>query len=173
VAIGGAIGACARYATGLVAASIFGKGFPWGTLVVNVAGCLAMGGVLKIMADLEAQPPEGTTPNIRSQLAFWHKAVAIGFLGGLTTFSSFGADTLRELQGGRAGAALANIAANVVLLLAAVWFGMALAQAIDLLSRGVAANPMPSLRDQTAIVIASESAGRYFLPICQLNGISP
>jgi fluoride exporter len=131
VAIGGALGACARYATGLAAALMFGKGFPWGTLIVNVGGCFAMGIVLEFMADLEAQPPAGLTPAIRSQLSFWHKAVAVGFLGGLTTFSSFGADTLRELQGGRTGTALANIAANVALSLAAVWCGMALLRAVD------------------------------------------
>jgi CrcB protein len=131
VAIGGALGAVARYGVGLMAGHLFGKGFPWGTLIVNVAGCFVMGMVLEIMADLEAQSPDTITTGIRAQLTFWHKAVAIGFLGGLTTFSSFGADTLREMQGGQSGVAIANIAANVVLSLAAVWAGLAVMAAID------------------------------------------
>jgi len=57
--------------------------------------------------------------------------VAIGFLGGLTTFSTFGGDTLRELQGGRPGVALANVAASVVLSLTAVWCGLAVAASLD------------------------------------------
>ena len=129
VAIGGALGALARYGVGLLAGQTFGKGFPWGTLIVNVAGCFVMGIVLEIMADLEAHAT--LTASARAQLAFWHKAVAIGFLGGLTTFSSFGGDTLREFQGGQAGVALANIAANFVLCLAAVWLGMAIMAAVD------------------------------------------
>jgi CrcB protein len=129
VAVGGAIGALARYGIGLAATQAFGKGFPWGTLLVNVAGCFAMGVVLEVMANLEAHPV--LTPTARDQLAFWHKAVAIGFLGGLTTFSTFGGDTLRELQGGRPGLALANVAANVLLSLAAVWCGITATAAVD------------------------------------------
>jgi CrcB protein len=124
------LGALARYATGLVAAALVGKGFPWGTLLVNFGGCFVMGIVLEVMADLEAHAPEAAG-TIRGQLAFWHNAVSIGFLGGLTTFSTFGGDTIRELQGGRPGVALANIAANVVLSLAAVWLGVAVAAAVD------------------------------------------
>jgi len=131
VAIGGALGALARYGVGLAAGQVLGKGFPWGTLIVNVAGCFAMGIVLELMADLEARPPEGLTESIRNQLAFWHKAVAMGFLGGLTTFSSFGADTLREIQGGQPLLAITNVMANVVLSLAAVWCGIAVTTTLD------------------------------------------
>ena len=126
VALGGAIGTLARYGVGIAAARLFSKGFPWGTLLVNAVGCFAMGIVLTVIADLEAQ-----TASVRGQLAFWHKAVAIGFLGGLTTFSSFGGETMRELFGGQTGVALANVAANVVLSLVAVWCGMAIMQAVD------------------------------------------
>lgn len=126
VAFGGALGSLARYGTGAAAARVLGKGFPWGTLLVNVAGCFATGFVLAAIADLEAQPA-----SVRGQLAFWHKAVAIGFLGGLTTFSSFGGDTMRELFGGQTGVALANVAANVILSLVAVWCGMAIMRAVN------------------------------------------
>src|SRR4029079_13638454 len=103
------------YGVGLAAARALGKGFPWGTLIVNVVGCFVMGIVLEIIADLAGHTPEAFTPGTRGQLEFWHKAVAIGFLGGLTTFSSFGGDTLRDLQGGRPALALANIGANRLL----------------------------------------------------------
>ena len=129
VAVGGSLGALARYGIGLVASGSLGKNFPWGTLIANVAGCFAMGIVLEIMANLEAHST--LTATVRAQIAFWHKAVAIGFLGGLTTFSSFGGDTLREFQGGQAGVALANVAANVLLSLAAVWLGMAIMATVD------------------------------------------
>ncbi len=131
VAAGGSLGALARYGTGLAAARWLGSGFPWGTLLVNVAGCFVMGLVMSLILDLEAYLPEAVTPAIRAHLAFWHRGVAIGFLGGLTTFSSFGADTIRELESGHYALGLANVAANVVLSLAAVAAGMAIMQAID------------------------------------------
>jgi fluoride exporter len=131
VAIGGSLGALARYAVGIGAGHLLGKSFPWGTLIVNVAGCFVMGIVVEVLSDLESHEAEFLTPAIRLQLDLWHKAVAIGFLGGLTTFSTFGADTLRELTGGRPGAAIANVAASVLCSLAAVWCGMALMQAMD------------------------------------------
>lgn len=126
VAVGGGLGALARYAVGLAAAQLIGKGFPWGTLIVNVVGCFIMGIVLQLIGALESK-----LPGSRDQLEFWHKAFAIGFLGGLTTFSSFGADTLREFQGGQPLVALANVVANVALSLAAVWCGSALTAAVD------------------------------------------
>ena len=129
VAVGGSLGALARYGIGVVASQALGKSFPWGTLIANVAGCFVMGIVLEIMADLESHST--LTATVRAQINFWHKAVAIGFLGGLTTFSSFGADTLRELQRGQPGVALANVAAHVVLSLVAVWLGMAITAAVD------------------------------------------
>ncbi|MEX2175628.1 MAG: CrcB family protein [Pirellulaceae bacterium] len=131
VAAGGSLGALARYATGLAAARWLGKGFPWGTLAVNVIGCFVMGMVLKLLVDLESHPAESLSPALRGQIAFWRHGIAIGFLGALTTFSSFGADTIRQLEAGHLAAGMANIAANVLLSLGAVWCGLALMQALD------------------------------------------
>ena len=129
VAVGGSLGALARYATGLAAGQLFGKEFPWGTLAVNVAGCFAMGLVMEWILDLESH--KVATAALRGQVAFWKQGVAIGFLGALTTFSSFGADTMRHLEQGHIGLGLANIGANVLLSLAAVWAGMAIMQSAD------------------------------------------
>jgi CrcB protein len=131
VAAGGSVGALTRYGVGLAAGKLLGRGFPWGTLAVNVAGCFVMGVVLEVLRDLDARPAEAMTPAVKLQLSLWRQGVAIGFLGALTTFSSFGADTLRELEGGRPWVSLGNVAANVVLSLAAVWAGMMVMRGVD------------------------------------------
>jgi fluoride exporter len=131
VAVGGSLGALARYGTGLAAAHWLGKGFPWGTLAVNVAGCFVMGIVMELLQGLEAHSREAMTPAVQLQIALWHRGLAIGFLGGLTTFSTFGGDTLRQFQSGQPGFALANIAANVLLSLAAVWCGLMVMRALS------------------------------------------
>ncbi|MDX1946514.1 MAG: CrcB family protein [Pirellulaceae bacterium] len=131
VAIGGSLGALTRWGVGLAAAHLFGRGFPWGTLLVNVSGSFVMGIAMRMLLDLESQPPEALPPAIQTQLALWHKGVALGFLGALTTFSTFSGDTLRELQAGQPSLALANIAANVLLSLAAVWCGFVMLRGLE------------------------------------------
>jgi CrcB protein len=131
VALGGAAGSVLRYGAGLAAARLLGRGFPWGTLAVNIAGCLAIGIVSEYLLGLESHAAQSPSPALKLQIDLWRKGVAIGLLGGLTTFSTFGADTLRELESGRPLTALANVAANVVLSLAAAGAGMALVRAVD------------------------------------------
>ena len=124
VAVGGSLAAVMRYGVGLAAERLLGRAFPWGTLAVNVAGCFVMGMVMKVLLDLEPPAQGEVAPGLKLQAALWRQGVAIGFLGGLTTFSSFGADTLRAFQGGQAMMGMANVAANVGLSLLAVWGGM-------------------------------------------------
>jgi fluoride exporter len=127
---GGAIGSLARYGTGVAAMKAFGKRFPVGHSDRQRLRMFCDGMVIEIILKLEAGPAEALTPAIRSQLGIWQKGVAVGFLGGFTTFSSFGGDTLSELHAGQFRLALTNVAANVVLSLIAVWCGMSLFQAV-------------------------------------------
>ena len=121
VALGSALGGAARFwASGAVAAR-FGETFPWGTLVVNVAGSFAIG----LVATLTA--PDGRLlvgPHAR-------QFVMLGVLGGFTTFSSFSLQTLALLRDGEWGRALANAVLSVVLCLVAVWLGHAAAAGLN------------------------------------------
>ncbi len=117
VAGGGALGSLARWAAVFAIGQRAGLGFPWGTLSVNLAGSLAIG----FVAALARHGALGVTPEVRLFLA-------IGVLGGFTTFSSFSLEALGLLQRGLAGAALAYAAASVGLGLAAAWAGFAAAR---------------------------------------------
>ena len=88
IALGGALGATLRYLVGLGLEQRLGSGFPFGTLTVNLVGCLLIG----LLAALFVDATEG-----REQLRLF---LIVGCLGGFTTFSSFGLDTLRLLQDG-------------------------------------------------------------------------
>ena len=89
-------------------------GWPLGTLVVNVAGSLAIGVAYVLLAQ-------------RAQVA---PLAMAGFLGGFTTFSAFSLDALKLWEGGQAVQAAAYVAASVILSLAAVALGAALARSI-------------------------------------------
>jgi len=117
VLIGGGIGAVTRYGTTLLAQKTLGTGFPWGTLAVNLAGCLLIGVSLGL-----AEKSNLMTASTR--LFF-----VTGFLGGLTTFSSY---ALESIVAARSSVhlALANIVANNVAGLALVVFGMKLTSRI-------------------------------------------
>lgn len=102
VAIGGAIGAAARWAVAeLIDQSV--DGFPWATFVVNVAGCLLIG------------VAAGRLPRHSDA---WLGAV-VGVLGGLTTFSTFAVETRSLLDQGHAGTALVYVAATLAVGLGA------------------------------------------------------
>jgi CrcB protein len=119
IAVGGAIGSMARHGVNhLVHARWLTTRFPAGTIVVNLAGCFAIG----VLAGLVAS----------DRLALrvhWREFLFVGLLGGFTTFSTFGLDTLLLARTHSTGHAMLNIAAQVVGGLAAVWVGYALAHA--------------------------------------------
>jgi CrcB protein len=118
IALGGAIGTLARYGTGsLLAVPTERTGFPFGTLAVNLAGCFFMGLLQGIFLErLIAQQ--------------CRQALLIGFLGGYTTFSSFGWETTAFLRDSQWGMAALNIGANNLI-------GIPLVIAGYLLGRGI------------------------------------
>ena len=121
VAIGGGLGSVARFACSGLAARWAGLGFPWGTLLVNVAGSFAIG-LLASLASPDGRPLLGTDAR-----AF----LIVGMLGGFTTFSSFSLETLTLARNGAMGAAGAYITASMLLCLAAAWLGFASASLVN------------------------------------------
>ncbi len=114
VALGGALGAVARYLTGLAALRVMGHGFPWGTLTVNIAGSFLMGVLVVALAHLG-----GTR---------FSPFLMTGLLGGFTTFSAFSLDAVTLYERGAIGTAAAYVAASVLLSLAALAAGLFLAR---------------------------------------------
>jgi CrcB protein len=114
VAVGGALGGMARLAVGDLAAHWLGRGFPWGTLTVNVLGCLAIGALATALGWPVASSPA------------W-SLLAVGGLGGFTTVSSFSLQTLTLWQEGRSGPAVVNGLATLVAGVAATALGWWLA----------------------------------------------
>lgn len=113
VAAGSAAGGAARFALTL-AAQPDTVAFPVGTLLVNVIGCLILGGLLQVL---------GARPSYQLQLL-----LATGFCGGFTTFSTFSYESIRLMQTGLWNRAAGYIAVSLVLGLLAIWVGMAMAQ---------------------------------------------
>lgn len=113
VALGGAVGATSRYAISLAMARY--SGFPWGTLIVNVVGCFLLGALTEYAKHAVIDP-------------LYQRALGAGLLGALTTFSTFGNETIQLLEGGRPAAAMGNIALNLGLGLVAVWLGIRVAR---------------------------------------------
>ena len=119
IGLGGALGSIARYLVSTwVQAAIKSINFPFGTLAVNLVGCFVIGFL--------AQLAEARGVFSSESRAF----VFIGILGGFTTFSSFGNETLNLARGGELWNALANIGLNVVIGLFAVWLGRTVAYLI-------------------------------------------
>ncbi|MFD7860764.1 fluoride efflux transporter CrcB [Streptomyces sp. NPDC059783] len=108
VALGGAVGACARYGASLLWPTPAG-GFPWTTLVVNATGCAVIGVFMVVIS--EAWPVH------RLVRPFF----GTGVLGGFTTFSTYAVDIERLVDGGRARTGLAYLALTLCAALAAVW----------------------------------------------------
>lgn len=116
ISIGAILGANLRYLVGLWAAQRLGAGFPYGTLLVNIAGCLIIGFFYGL-----GESRITITPELR--LFF-----AIGFLGAFTTFSTFGYETFSLVRSGELVMALIYFAGNNLAGLLAVLLGMALAR---------------------------------------------
>lgn len=115
VMLGGSLGAATRYGAGLLAARAWGTHFPWGTMAVNLTGCFLIG-LLFALADRTRM----LTPEMRLLLI-------TGFLGAMTTFSTFALETVTAGRAGLMLQPLINIAVNnaggITLTMLGIWIG--------------------------------------------------
>lgn len=111
VAAGGALGSSLRYLATVWVHDWLGKGFPWGTLLVNTAGSLLIGYFASLLP-----PVDESVPVLRLLLV-------TGLLGGFTTFSAFSMDTLQLLHAGDLFKAGVNVTITLVSCIACVWMG--------------------------------------------------
>jgi CrcB protein len=115
IAVFGAIGTLARYGLQGIVQVRLGSTFPYGTLLVNLSGCFLLGLIGQFTMNRMVISPD------------WRVAIAVGFFGGYTTFSSFGWETAKLLEEGAWLRASAYVSASVVagLLLSVVGIRMA------------------------------------------------
>jgi CrcB protein len=118
VAVAGAIGSLCRWGIGRLAVRLFGPDFPYGTLIVNVLGCFLIGLIMHF-----ALASDRLSPTARLTLT-------VGFLGALTTFSSFSYETVILIEQARWTAVGFNIAANLFLGLAATVAGLSVGRTL-------------------------------------------
>lgn len=117
VMAGGALGSAGRYLTGRFTLSLLGPDWPWGTMTVNLLGGLLMGLLTGMLARVSA--PEG-----------WRLFLAIGVLGGFTTFSSFSLDTVNMIGRGALLPAFSYVAVSVVGSIVALFAGLSIVRGI-------------------------------------------
>jgi fluoride exporter len=125
VAAGGAIGSLARFWIGRLTAD-WTSNFPLGTLLVNLLGSIAIGFWAAFLLR-NAAVGDSTQP---TSISVWDHAIRVGFLGGLTTFSSFSLETTKLLIDRHYLLAGANCISHVMIALAAAWFGLKIGNAI-------------------------------------------
>lgn len=112
IAIGGALGSLLRFWMSSGVYALLGRGFPYGTLAVNVLGCLIMGMLFVVF--LERLGADGV----------WRAAILIGVLGGFTTFSAFSIETFNLIEEGAYLKAGLNMVGSVILCVGATWIGV-------------------------------------------------
>ncbi len=112
IALGGSAGAVTRFLVANGIYSVLGRGFPHGTLFINVSGSFLMGFLTELMLQRFALAVE------------YRAAILVGFLGAYTTFSTFALETLYLFEEGSLLKAFLNIFLSAVLCLVACWFGL-------------------------------------------------
>ena len=119
VMAGGAIGAGLRFLAGGVALRALGPNYPWGTLMVNLLGGLAMGLLAGLLAARATAGDEA-----------WRLFFGVGILGGFTTFSAFSLETALMVERGQFGVALGYALVSVIGSVAALFAGLAIARTV-------------------------------------------
>ena len=117
VAAGGALGSVARYLVGIGSTRLFGLGFPWGTLLINIGGSFLIGVFVELFALKWDLPREARV------------FLTVGICGGFTTFSTFSLEAWLLMERGEWGYAAAYVAGSVVLSIAALILGLQLIRA--------------------------------------------
>jgi fluoride exporter len=118
ICFAGALGTGTRYLIGLWAGQRLGTTFPWGTLIVNLSGCFLISFIMYLGLNLA---------NVSATLRL---ALTTGFLGGLTTYSSFNYETTKLMNDGAPGMALVNLGVTLVGCFASGVLGLFLARRI-------------------------------------------
>jgi CrcB protein len=117
ICLAGAAGTAVRYLIALWSARRFGAAFPFGTLIVNVGGCFAIAAVMHGALTL-------------SWSTTFRSAITIGFIGGLTTYSSFNYEATQLIDAGASRVATLYAAATIAGAFAAGWLGMVCARLV-------------------------------------------
>jgi CrcB protein len=117
VMVGGAVGSGARYLTGRAMLSLLGPDYPFGTLAVNLIGGLLMGVLVGVLAKTSASET-------------WRLLLAVGVLGGFTTFSAFSLDVVSLIERGAVGVAFGYVLVSVIGSIAAVFAGLSAVRAV-------------------------------------------
>jgi fluoride exporter len=118
IALGGALGALARYWVGAFVGSRMGTRFPWGTFVINISACLIIGFTLTYLGRRVELSP------------VWRYLIPIGFIGAYSTFSTYEWETLSSLRSGAFALAAAYAVGSLVVGLAATWIGAVLGELV-------------------------------------------
>jgi CrcB protein len=118
IAAGGAVGSVLRFWMSTWVHSFAGRSFPYGTLTVNVLGCLAMGFLFVLFVDR------------LSDNTVLRAGILIGVLGGFTTFSSFSIETLNLIEQGAWLKAVVNMTGSLLLCIGASWVGVILGRQV-------------------------------------------
>jgi CrcB protein len=116
IAAGGAVGAVLRFWVSTAVYGWLGRGFPHGTLAVNVIGSLAMGFLFVVLVERAALGAE------------WRAFLLVGLLGAFTTFSTFSIETLNLIEQAEYAKALANALVSVVACVVAAFIGVVVAR---------------------------------------------
>jgi CrcB protein len=116
IAFGGALGSMARYWVGSTIAGRMGTKFPYGTFVINITACVIIGFSLTVLAKRADLNPA------------WRFMVPVGFIGAYSTFSTYEWETLSTIRTGAFLLAALYAVSSLILGLAAVWAGSAIAE---------------------------------------------